>query len=125
MQTSQGYSFCILQHFACNQGDELSKSVPSRDIIQYIIQFQIKHKVIVIQWIYLLCCLFVNRRIYCGFPLPKLFIVLQCLSLRIVKSGFVFFSFSAYWNCFKFSLWTTCFVPFIVSSFSVLTLNSI
>jgi hypothetical protein len=90
-----------------------------------LIQFQIKHKVIVIQWIYLLCCLFVNRRIYSGFPLPKLFIVVQCLSLRIVKSGFVFFSFFAYWNCFKFSLWTTCFVPVIVSSFSVLTLNSI
>jgi hypothetical protein len=46
-----------------------------------LIQYQIIQKVLVIQWIYFLCCLFVNRRIYFGFPLPKLFIVLQCLSV--------------------------------------------
>jgi hypothetical protein len=87
-----------------------------------LIQYQIKHKILVIQWIYLLCCLFVNLRIYFGFLLPKakLSIVLQCLSLRIV-----IFSFSAYWICFKFSLCTTCFVSVIVSSFGVLTLNTI
>ena len=90
-----------------------------------LIQYQIKHKILVIQWIYLLCCLFVNLRIYFGFLLPNLSIVLQCLFLRIVKFGLVFFSFSAYWICFKFSLCTTCFVPVIVSSFGVLTLNTI
>ena len=90
-----------------------------------LIQYQIKHKILVIQWIYLLCCLFVNLRIYFGFLLPNLSIVLQCLFLRIVKFGLVFFSFSAYWICFKFSLCTTCFVSVIVSSFGVLTLNTI
>jgi hypothetical protein len=83
-----------------------------------LIQYQIKHKILVIQWIYLLCCLFVNLRIYFGFLLPKakLSIVLQCLSLRIVIFSFsaclldLFQIFSVYYVfcfCYRVEFW--CF----------------
>ena len=48
-----------------------------------LIQYQIKHKILVIQWIYLLCCLFVNLRIYFGFLLRT---CLSCCSAYSYES---------------------------------------